>query len=53
LRSLCGSSGRRMGRELLCNAGRKVSDHYVVIVERELEGKYCVPRGELLVIIMW
>jgi hypothetical protein len=22
-----------MGRELLCNAGRKISDHYVVIVK--------------------
>jgi hypothetical protein len=42
-----------MGRELLCNAVRSISDHYVVRVEGELEGNFCVPKVELLVIIVW
>jgi hypothetical protein len=42
-----------MGRELLCTAGRIISDHYVVIVEGECEEKCCVPQVEVLVMIMW
>jgi hypothetical protein len=42
-----------MGRELLCTAGRRISDHYVVIVEGELEENCCVPQVEGLVIIVW
>jgi hypothetical protein len=42
-----------MGRELLCTAGRRISDHYVVIVEGDWEENCCVPQVELLVIIMW
>jgi hypothetical protein len=42
-----------MGGELLCTAGRRISDHYVVIVEGELEENFCVPQVERLIIIMW
>jgi hypothetical protein len=37
-----------MGRELLCTAGRKISDNCVVIVEGEWEGNCCVPQIESL-----
>jgi hypothetical protein len=38
---------------MLCTAGRRISDHYVVIVEGERKENFCVPQLELLVIIMW
>jgi hypothetical protein len=41
-----------MGRELLCKAGRWISDHSVVIVEGGNEDNCCVTQAELLVIIM-
>jgi hypothetical protein len=41
-----------MGRELLCTAGVRISDHYVVILEGEWE-ENCKPQVEGLVIIMW
>jgi hypothetical protein len=41
-----------MGRELLCNAGRRFSDNSVVSVERECEDIFCVKQVEKLVIIV-
>jgi hypothetical protein len=41
-----------MGRELLCTAGRMISDHCVVILEGEWEENFCVPKVDLSVIIM-
>jgi hypothetical protein len=35
-----------MGREMLCTAGRRISDQYVVIVEGEFEEDFCVPHLE-------
>jgi hypothetical protein len=35
-----------MGRELLCTAVRRISDHYVVIVECEWEGNCFVTQVE-------
>jgi hypothetical protein len=31
-----------MGREFLCIAGRRISDHFVVIVDGEWEENFCV-----------
>jgi hypothetical protein len=45
---LCCNIGRKIRRELLCKAGRKFSDHYVVILEGELEEKYCLPELEFI-----
>jgi hypothetical protein len=42
-----------MVREMLCTAGRKISDHCVVNVEGEWEENCCVPQVEVLVIIVW
>jgi hypothetical protein len=42
-----------MGRKLLCNASRRISDHYVVIVEGDFEEKYFIPHVDFFVIIMW
>jgi hypothetical protein len=42
-----------MGREFLCYAGRRFSDHSVVIVERVWEENCCVKQIEGLVIIVW
>jgi hypothetical protein len=41
-----------MVRELLCSAGRYISDSNVVKVEGEWEENCCVQQLELLVIIM-
>jgi hypothetical protein len=42
-----------MGRELLCIAGRRISNHYEVIVEGECEENCCVQQVEEFVIFMW
>jgi hypothetical protein len=42
-----------MGRELLCNAGRIISDIYVVIVKGKWEDNCWVQQVELLGIIVW
>jgi hypothetical protein len=42
-----------MGREMLCTAGRRINDYYVVKVEGEREENCCVPLVERLVIVMW
>jgi hypothetical protein len=33
-----------MGRDLLCTAGRNISDHYVVIVEGDSEENWSVTQ---------
>jgi hypothetical protein len=42
-----------MGSDLLCNAGRFFSDHFVVKVKEEWEENCCVSQVEKFVIIMW
>jgi hypothetical protein len=42
-----------MGSELLCTACREFSDNYVLIVEGEMEEKFCVLQVEGLVTIGW
>jgi hypothetical protein len=42
-----------MGRVFLCTAGRRISDHYLVIVEGEWDENFCVPLVEELVVIVW
>jgi hypothetical protein len=46
-----GNSGRRNRIELLCIAGRIISDHYVVIVEAEWEENFFVPQVEISVLL--
>jgi hypothetical protein len=38
---------------MLCTAVRRISDHYVVIVEGDWEEKCCVLQVEDLVIFVW
>jgi hypothetical protein len=42
-----------MGRDLYCTAGKRISDHYVLILEGEMEKNCCVLQEERLVIFVW